>query len=419
MALRKSYLYKFYRANGTYITSIYDNDIQVVTHPTYTWTLNGGKGSISLFFGADIKTFYKNAFATNVPLIVKIYMHDKETASTGKLIYTGTLTDVAYTLSEEGFNVAENWLYISGERDLESKVVENVVTGATTISYSNMDIADIIKDLLDKYALKGGIVTYTSQSIQTVGLSISITVKNETYLGAIRRICGYLPQFWGFFIDGENVFNLKLTDLDTVDHVINIGKESISGDLRISYGDMVTTVFFHGGDTGGGTKLYKKYSNSVSQNIFGLYEQIISDERVTNTSTVDAKAEQILARKASPVRYLEATIMDSNGNGFGYDIDSIKPGDTIQIKYSEIPTDFTTWRNDTGSLGNFIWDVSPWDYGRAGLLGVPFQVQEITYEHDRARIVASDIVEDLSTTINQLEKRTQEIETINSPTTPS
>ncbi len=136
MALRKSYLYKFYRANGTYITSIYDNDIQVVTHPTYTWTLNGGKGSISLFFGADIKTFYKNAFATNVPLIVKIYMHDKETASTGKLIYTGTLTDVAYTLSEEGFNVAENWLYISGERDLESKVVENVVTGATTISYS-------------------------------------------------------------------------------------------------------------------------------------------------------------------------------------------------------------------------------------------------------------------------------------------
>jgi len=417
--IRKTYLYKFYRGNGTYITSFYLNNFEVGTIPTYTWKINGGKGNLSLEYIAPIQEFVENSLGVNLPVVIQIWMHDRETPSTGKLIYTGSLIDNNYTLSGEGFIKPNGFLYISGEKDLENKVVENVITGATTISYSNMDIGDIIKDLLDKYQLKGGTVTYDGNSIPTVGTSISITVKNETYLGAIRRICGYLPQFWSFFIDGSNKFNLVLTDLDQIDHQIYIGKEGIEGSLRLSFGEVVNTLFFHGGDTGGGNKLYKKYSNPVSQGVFGVYETIISDERVTNVSTVDVKANQILSRKGTPIRYLEATIVDSNGDDFGYDIDSITPGDTLQLLSSEIPTQFTTWRDDTGALGNMIWDVSPWDYSFAGILGVPLQVQEIKYEHNKATIIASDFIEDLATTINQLEKRQQEQETIDSPTNPS
>lgn len=417
--IRKTYLYKLYRANGSYITSFYSNGFDVATIPTYTWKLNGGKGNLALEYIAQIQKFVANSLGVDLPQLIKIYLHDKESPSTGQLIYSGGLIDNNYTLSGEGFIKPNGFLYISGEKDLENKVVENVVTGATTISYSNMDIGDIIKDLLDKYALKGGTVTYTSATIPTVGTNISITVKNETYLGAIRRICGYLPQFWSFYIDGANRFNLTYTDLDTVDHQIYIGREGIEGSLRLSFGEIVNTLFFHGGDLGGGTKLYKKYANAVSQGVFGVYETIISDERVTNTLTVDIKANQILSKKGSPIRYLEATIIDSNGNEFGYDIDSIKPGDTLQLLSSEIPTQYTTWRDNTGALGNAIWDVSPWDYSLAGILGVPLQVQEIRYNHDKATIIASDFVEDLATTINQLEKRQQELETIDSPTIPS
>jgi|GEM_PF-3871476 len=417
--IRKTYLYKFYRVDGSYIASFYSNGFDLATIPTYSWKINGGKGNLAIEYIAPIQKFVANSVGINLPQRVKVYMHDKESASTGQLIYSGILVDINYTLTGEGFIKPDGFLYISGEKDLENKIVENVITGATTISYSNIDIADVIKDLLNKYQLKGGLVTYNNLSIPTVGTNISITVKNETYLGAIKRICGYLPQFWSFNIDGENKFNLVYTDLEQVDHQIYIGREGIEGSLRLSFGEVTNTVFFHGGDTGGGVKLYKKYSIPISQGLFGISETIISDERVTNVSTVDVKADQILSKKGLPIRYLEATIVDSNGSEFGYDIDSIKPGDTLQLLSSDIPTEFTTWRDNSGALGNMIWDVSPWDYSFAGILGVPLQVQEIKYNHNRVTIIASDFIEDLATTINQLEKRQQELETIDSPSTPS
>ena len=417
--IRKTYLYKFYRVDGSYIATFYSNGFDLATIPTYSWKINGGKGNLAIEYIAPIQKFVANSLGINLPQRVKVYMHDKESASTGQLIYSGILVDNNYTLTGEGFIKPDGFLYISGEKDLESKIVENVITGATTISYSNIDIADVIKDLLNKYQLKGGLVTYDNLSIPTVGTNISITVKNETYLGAIKRICGYLPQFWSFNIDGENKFNLVYTDLEQVDHQIYIGREGIEGSLRLSFGEVTNTVFFHGGDTGGGVKLYKKYSIPISQGLFGISETIISDERVTNVSTVDVKANQILSKKSLPIRYLEATIIDSNGNEFGYDIDSIKPGDTLQLLSSDIPTEFTTWRDNSGALGTMIWDVSPWDYSFAGILGVPLQVQEIKYNHNTATIIASDFIEDLATTINQLEKKQQELETIDSPSTPS
>lgn len=417
--LRKTYLYKLYRADGTYLTSFYSNGFDVVTRPQYNWKISGGKGNISLEFAAQIQKYIKNIIGSNFPFVVKIYMHDKESLATGQLIYTGSLIDNNFTLTPEGFIKPDNFLYISGEKDLENKVVENPSTGATKISYVSMDISNIIKDLLDKYQLKGGLVTYTNTTIPTVGLILSITVKNETYLGAIRRVCGYLPPQWCFFIDGENKFNLKFSDLETADHIVTIGKEVVEGSFRYTFGEMVNSVFFHGGEITPGNKFYKKFTNALSQSQYGLYETIVSDERVTATTTVEAKTNQILQKKGTPVRLLEAVILDSNGNEFGYDIDSIKPGDTIQLVSTDVETVLTTWVDDTGTIGNMVWDESAWDLSVNGVLGIPFQIQEIKYDHDRATIIASDFIEDLATTINQLDKRQQELETINSPDIPS
>jgi hypothetical protein len=417
--IRKTYLYKLYRPDGSLITAFYSNGFEIGTIPSYTWKINGGLGNISINYIAPIQKFVETSLGTDLPQRVEVVMHDKESPATGQVVYSGRLVENSYTLSKEGFIRPDSFLYISGENDLESKVVENLITGATSISYSNMDIADIIKDLLDKYQLKGGVVSYDNTTLPTVGTSISITVKNETYLGAIKRICGYLPAFWSFNIDGANKFNLKFTDLDVVDHQVYIGKEGIEGSLRLAFGDITNGIFFHGGDIGGGNRLYKKYSLTASQLQFGVYESIISDERVTNTSTIDVKADQILSRKGLPIRYLEAIIIDSNGSEFGYDIDLIKPGDTLQLFSTEIPTQLSLWRDDSGTIGTMIWDITSWDYSFAGILGVPLQVQEIRYNHNYATIIASDFIEDISTTINQLEKRQQELETADSPSVPT
>ena len=414
----KTYFYKFYDASGTYQSEFYGQGFDVASLPEFTWRINGGKGSQEIKI-AGSATDFQNYASQNSNFKMEVYVHDKETPARGQLIYTGHNIDSTYRLMNNGFIELEPLLYISGEKDLNNKYVENLVTGATTISYSNEDPADIIRDLLDKYALKGGYVTYDSESIVDTGFSISLTVKNEFYLEAINRIVGYLPRFWHWYIDGENKFNLRKTNFDVVDHKLYIGREVIGGQIRLSFGEMVNGVYFHGGDTGGGTKLYKKYTNATSQTSFGVFDRTISDERVTDPNTAEIRAQAMLDDGSSPIRYVEMEIIDSNGSANGYDIESIKPGDTIQALSSDVATQFTYWQNDAGTVGNGVWDVSFWDYDIDASLGVPFQVQEIQYQHDRVVVRASDIIQDLSTTVDQLEKRQFLAETVDSPTSPS
>lgn len=413
----KTYLYKFYSPAGTYNTEFYASGFDVASLPEYKWTINGGKGAMKIKV-AGSATDVQQYFADNTNFSVEVIAHDKESPAQGQLIYTGHNVDNSYTLTKGGLIILEPFLYISGEKDLANKVVENVFTGSTTISYTSEDVADIIRDLLDKYALKGGYVTYDSSSIIDTGVTLSITVKNEQYLEAINRVMGYLPREWHYYIDGANKFWLQRTDLGTVDHRLYLGREVVGGAVRLSFGEMVNGVFFHGGDTGGGTKLYKKYSSSSSQSNFGVYERIISDERVTSADTAELRANSLIANGGAPIRYIEMEIIDSNGSAYGYDIESFRPGQTIQVLSSEIPTQFTYWQSADGTVGNMVWGESFWGYDVDASLGVPFQIQEIQYSHDRVIIRASDTLPDLATTIEQLEKKQQMKETVDSPTSP-
>lgn len=415
--MRKSYFYKFFNPSDTY-QPFYEEGFDIATIPNYTWSINGGKGALELQV-VGIPTDFQNYFIENSTYRVELICHDKETPAQGELIYTGTLVDQAVTLRSNGFIDISPFLYISGENDLSNKVVENTITGATSISYSNEDVADIIRDLLDKYSLKGGYVTYDSSSLEDTNIPISITIKNEYYLESINRLIGYLPRGWHWYIDGANKFHLHFTDLDVVDHEVYLGKEAVGGQFKISFGEMTNGIFFHGGDTGGGTKLYKKYSNSTSQSNFGVFEKILSDERVTNADTAENRANREIEKGSSPIRYLEAEIVDSNGSAGGYDIESLKPGQVIQILSSEIPTQFTYWYNDAGTQGNMLWDLSFWNYNVDASLGVPFQIQSIEYQGDRAIIKCSDVLADLATTVEQLEFRQLLKETVDSPNSPS
>jgi len=411
----------FFNAQGQILTVLQEADIRVNNTPTFTWSINGGKGSIEIQLLSGAENVGLLNQQETIPATVQVIVHDQETVPEGERIYTGQIIDSGYTLQSNGFIKNDINLYASGTVDLANKIVEDPVTGATRISYTDTDFAEIIRDLLDKYQLKGGYVSYTSTTLPDTGITISITFANETFLEAIERLVGFLPRLWHFFVDGANKFWLRKTDLNTdaVDHVVWIEKDLDSGRLSLSTGEVVNSIFAHGGDDGTGSNLYKKYQRSASINSLGLREEIITDGRVTNTSTLDKKANRVLDDKSKEIRYIELTILDSNGSRGGYDIESIKPGDSIQVLYPEVATQFTLWYDDAKQNGNMIWDESDWNFSRAGILGVPIQVQEIQYNLNSITIKASDKIPDLATTVQQLEFRQKLQETKDSPDTPS
>jgi hypothetical protein len=308
-------------------------------------------------------------------------------------------------------------LYISGEADMERKVLESAL-GTTRVSYWQVEPADIFKDILDKFALKGGLVTYTSGSIKEVGVPLSLTLQNNTILDSVKEVVKFLPTDWYWYIDGNNIFHLDRTDFSNIDHKLYIGKEINAGEFMLSFGSMVNGIYYHGGDTGSGN-LYKKFVNSTSQNTFGVYDKIISDERVTVEATAQANAQRELQKGVTPIRYITAEIIDSNGSAGGYDIESLRVGQVISVEAPQIPTERTLWQNGAGTLGNMLWGLSFWGYDVFASLGVPFQIQQITYYGDRVVIEASDIIQDTATTIVQLEKRAKIQATLNSPDEPN
>ena len=415
----KTFFYRFFDSQLVYQHSFRKEGFEVETIPEFIWKINGGMGLMGIDILAPVEDFVEwTQELANTVAVMQCVVHDSETSDKGRVLYTGVAGDSRYNLTGEGFIKLDGFKYAhAGEFDLNKKQLQDI-SGNTRISYSNMDFADIYRDLIDKYQLQGALCDYTDSSIQDVGLTLSITFQNESFLDAMKRLAGFLPERWYFYIDGNNILHLNQTNLNEPDHIVTIGKEVSSGDFILSFADIVNDVYFNGGDTGSGF-LYRKRTLQSSITQYGIRAERISDERVTVPETADLRMEQILRTKGQPIRYIEFTVEDGNLNRSGYDIESLKVGDSIQVLHPSLPTDITRYQNSAGTVGNAVYNQSFYNYDVNASLGVPFQIQEIKYEGNKAIIRSSDVITNQAQTIRQLQKQQLVQSTINSPDAPS
>lgn len=415
----KTFFYRFFDNNLVYQHSFKKEGFEVETKPEFTWKINAGMGLMGIEIFAPVEDFVEwSQELANTIAVMQCVVHDSETSDKGQVLYTGVAADSRYNLTGEGFIKLDGFKYAhAGEFDLNKKQLQDI-SGNTRISYSDMDFADIYRDLIDKYQLQGALCDYTDTSIRDVGLTLSITFQNESFLDAMKRLAGFLPERWYFYIDGNNIFHLNQTNLNEPDHVVTYGKEVSSGDFTLSFADIVNDVYFNGGDTGAGF-LYRKRTLQSSITRYGIRAERVSDERVTVPETADLRMEQIIRTKGQPIRYIEFTVEDGNLNRSGYDIESLKVGDSIQVLHPSIPTDITRYQNSAGTVGNAVYNQSFYNYDVNASLGVPFQIQEIKYEGNKAIIRSSDVITNQAQTIRQLQKQQLVQSTINSPDAPS
>jgi len=412
----KTFFYRFFDRNGVYQDSFRENGFDITSVPSFSWKINGGKGILELDINAELAKATK-WLSTASPDILQCIVHDSETDAKGEVLFTGTTMGAGFQITPEGHSKIEGASFASAELDLNSKQVQDI-SGNTSISYSNMDYADIFKDLFEKYQLQGGFATFTTPSVNPVGFEISITFKNESFLEALQRLAGFLPRGWYWYLDGDNVFHLDQTDFTNISHVLWVGKEVSDVTFDLSYADIVNEVYFSGGETGTG-ELYRKKRIQSSVNNYGVRAERISDGRVTSVDTAELKMDNLLAFSSYPIRIVEFTVEDGNLNRSGYDIESLRPGDSIQILDPSMGTDFTRYQNPAGTLGNGVYNQSFYNYDVTASLGIPFQIQEIKYEGNKAIIRSSDRIANQAQTIRQLEKQQLAEATLNSPDSPN
>lgn len=240
-------------------------------------------------------------------------------APLGRRIFSGFIMDYDASYGEDTavtVTVASNGL------ELAHEIIKDGTNTTRTYSAQNHDV--ILKSILD---VNPGRMTYDGVSIEATGVTISETFRLNTKLQGIESVYNQTPDGWYWFGDvAENLITLKEVSA-TADHTFVFRKHIKQVNIRRSIEDLRNEVYFVGGDSGGGTILFKKYSDATSQGNWRVGLHLITDRRFTVAANAQKVAEKIIARYKNPIYTTTVTIPSEV-----YDIETIKLGQMVQFR---------------------------------------------------------------------------------------
>lgn len=401
--IHKHYFYKVFDAESNALVDIWSDD--VISDPKYKSVLNGGSGELMIRlarafdeFGEDVDVKLNNK--------VEMWCVDKD-APNGVRLFSGYISGYMPVVKSSTEYVEVTVFDYSAE--LERMILRDG-DGNTTITYNSYDPSNILKDVIDKYRALGGNLGYSGSSIMDTGTTVSYTFNTNTVKECLDKIIELCPVGWYYRIDPDGYVYLA-SKSSTADHAFTIGLDIEELETFRRAEDIVNRVVFTGG---GNPPLYIVEENTASQNSYGLYERKLVDERVTVTATARTIASRIVSQQKDPEIRSTFLIVDSQGVGArGYNIESIKPGQTLKVENLK-----TTTR--TPSLWDVSqWDVEVWDQSISLSAADVIQILSTSYDPDSITIEASSRLPKVAKRIEDINRNLQNAQTVNNPSAPS
>lgn len=198
----------------------------------------------------------------------------------------------------------------------------NTSSGSVGGAFSIADPANIVRTALDIFNAKGGLVTYSADSIDNTGVAVDYDFKLGTVQEAIKKALELSPNSWYWYANpADNLVYFK--QLNTAaDHLLIKGNHISGLKLERSIQEMVNAVYFSGGDTGSGENLFIKKLSASSIAQYGQWLSRISDNRVTQEDTATKIA---LSEMNQTPEFRSDVVIPCSV----YDTESIKPGETV------------------------------------------------------------------------------------------
>jgi len=412
--LQKRYFYKIYTPNQAYVTT-WSKD--VISDPTFRSVINAGAGELVVTLARPYSNFGEG-FDVALQNRVELWVGDSDnlqnnanpytywnTASWDTDLWDNLLTSFVklfsgyisqYAPTLDGENQYIDITVLGYAAETSSRILKDA-SGNTTVTYTNQDPGNIMKDIIDKYRADGGTnLSYFGAGIQMTGYNITYTFSANTLQECFNKIIQLCPDGWFWRIDSNGVVWLEQPST-TADHILVIGKDVGYFQAIKRLESMTNQVFVIGG---GNPQLYNEYSRASSISAYGKFETKIQDGKVTDDITSDYFAKRSLDRNQSPETRTIIRISDNNGEGLeGQNIESYAVGDTIQIKnLSYQGSGLTYW--DQGK-----WDTNVYDYTIQYTVASILTIQSIVYYPDYIEIEASSRLPEIS-------KRVEDINTL-------
>lgn len=291
----------------------------------------------------------------------------------------------------------------------------NTYTNAedTTITYSTTEISEIFKAIVDSYNSQGGELIYTPLSIETTGTEITHTFNTDNVKNGLDLCRKAAPRGWFYYVDNAtNIIYFRAErSIENIDYVLPKGSGLSNVKLIVDGDNLVNTVYFTGGDTGGGDNLFTKYIDEASIISHGKRATSVSDGRVTVSATASGIGEAILDQYAESNILIEASIADNNKGTetIGYDLESLKLGQNLMI---------------TGYSESALWDsaiigVDEWDSYLQALSNQVLQIVRIDYTLNKVTFKLNIPSLTIFKTITDNKRNVDVLNTTNNPANPS
>lgn len=257
-------------------------------------------------------------------------------------------------------------------------------TPTTTATYSSDDpVTEMMSAILEDYNNRGGYIT--ERNFVATGLSLTYTFNMAFVFDALKKVLEMSPSGYCSYIDlgtaEMDIFPIS----ETADFTVVNDKDVVDLELELSIEQVKNYLLLTGGDTGGGSNLYRDYRDTESSSNYGTRTGTKSDNRMTNTTTADAIGNTFIEENADEAQntalIVPVTAMDHS---------LLTPGKTIGFK----------------NYGNFI------DTLILPIVRREFNTKAVTLTLGRMPVRMNDEVQ-------RINRELLEEQTVNNPSAPS
>lgn len=193
----------------------------------------------------------------------------------------------------------------------------------TKYTLTNFDPTDFARTVIRNYGGEGGVVTYTDESIENTGITISSytfsTMRVSEMLDLLLTMC---PSGFYYTVDpGTNVLTFRKQST-TADHVLQLGVDIDDIGFGASTEELINATYVTGGEIAGeNIFVYRDDATSIAAN--GKELDLLVNLGAEDTSTAQALAQNNVDKNKSEYYETEFTI------DYSKDMTAYAPGDTI------------------------------------------------------------------------------------------
>jgi len=325
----KQVFFKTYDTSGTIKGIFFGNQSagsDTLAFGQFSNSLNGGIGDISVVVPRKFDGYNKDG-AIEIGYKIEGWIADKE-APQGTRIFSAKIQKINTKVSNE------ETVSLNCSGYVHELALDKAEQSSNTIifDYPSQDISETVKDIIDDYRTNNTnpAINYSASSISSTGKTALIKCNMNTPLELLNKCKDEADSDWFWFIDENNILYFKEVST-TPDHYFILGKDIIELNPEKTMMQLVNGYIITNGQNADDPNCIQKlYSDSTSITTYGRRFKKIRDDRYSaNSNTADEVGARKVALTKDPTYQITYRIIDSNQAG-GYDIESIKPGDTCK-----------------------------------------------------------------------------------------